>query len=241
MQPAGRGLDDDVDLALRSARKRGDVAADGDPLADPGAPSAPASIAARPGGRRSPAPAAGAARGRRTPATDTRDAAERPPVGATAASARQPTAAAATPAQRPAVRCVASGASAKPGGQSAQRREAPAEAELSARAAYGWRRPRSASIVAGPMPLIWSSSSTEERPPCSSRNAMMSAAVTGPMPSIVSSCSTVARAEADRRVGGPPAAAGLGPTVDRAGAARAGGHDDLLAVGELRREVDRVG
>ena len=62
---------------------------------------------------------------------------------------------------------------------------------------------------------------------------MMSSAVTGPMPSIVSSCSTVA---VPRLIGPSSAAA--------AGAAPAGsdpGRDDhLLAVGELRRQVDRV-
>ena len=61
----------------------------------------------------------------------------------------------------------------------------------------------------------------------------MSAAVTGPMPSIVSSCSTVARAEADRAVFGGRRR--REPTR-HPGRAR---HDDLLAVGEARGEVDR--
>ena len=115
-----------------------------------------------------------------------------------------------------------------PAASAGDRRQAPAQ---------GWSRSRSASIVAGPIPLIWSSSSIEERPPCSSRKAMMSPAVTGPMPSIVSSCSTVA---VPRLIG--PSAHRRRP---RRGARRRAvdpcRHHDLLAVGELRRQVDRVG
>ena len=64
----------------------------------------------------------------------------------------------------------------------------------------------------------------------------MSWAVTGPIPSIVSSCSTVA---VPRLIGpsgrrAPPAAA------VRAAGRRLRRDHDLLAVGEPRREVDRV-
>ena len=100
-------------------------------------------------------------------------------------------------------------------------------------APQGCRRARSASIVAGPMPEIWSSWSTEARPPCSSRNSTMSAAVTGPMPSIVSSCSTRGGAEADRAVLG---AAAPPRRRRRPGRVR---DDHLLAVGEPGGEVDR--
>ena len=74
------------------------------------------------------------------------------------------------------------------------------------------------------MPLIWSSWSIEERPPCWSRKSMMSCAVTGPMPSISSSCSTVA----------VPSETGPSPP------AAAAGDDHLLAVAEAGGEVDRV-
>ena len=61
---------------------------------------------------------------------------------------------------------------------------------------------------------------------------MIFCAVTGPMPSIPSSCSTVALP----RLIGP-----VRPPSRRAGGGRAGtGHDDLLAVAEPRRQVDRV-
>ena len=59
------------------------------------------------------------------------------------------------------------------------------------------------------------------------------AAVTGPMPSIVSSCSTVALP----RLIGPSSRAGAATAA--APARPALGHDDLLAVGEPRGEVDR--
>ena len=61
----------------------------------------------------------------------------------------------------------------------------------------------------------------------------MSPAVTGPMPSIVSSCSTDRAAEADRAFFGGRAAA------TRRARRRALGHEDLLAVGEPCRQVDR--
>ena len=96
-------------------------------------------------------------------------------------------------------------------------------------ARYGCSASRSASIVAGPMPLIWSSCSTEERPPCSSRKSTMFCAVTGPIPSILSSCSTVA---VPRLIGPSPAAAAPRRAPP--------GDDDLLAVRQPRREVDRV-
>ena len=93
----------------------------------------------------------------------------------------------------------ASGESASPAPPPAERREPPRSRP--ARRTQGWRRPRSASIVAGPMPLIWSSSSTEERPPCWSRKSMMSARSPGRSPR---SC-RAARAVAVPRLIGPSA------------------------------------
>jgi hypothetical protein len=45
------------------------------------------------------------------------------------------------------------------GGEAAERREPPAVDQ-------GWSRLRRASIVAGPIPLIWSSCSIDATPPC---------------------------------------------------------------------------
>src|SRR5262249_3450609 len=98
---------------------------------------------------------------------------------------------------RPAEGCVGAGANLgamgegqRQDGEHAQDQERCGTSTLHRR--QGWRRARSDSIGAGPMPLPWSGCSTEESPPCCSRNWTMSWAVTGPMPSIVSSCSTVA-------------------------------------------------
>ena len=90
-------------------------------------------------------------------------------------------------------------------------------------------------MVAGPMPSIWSSWSTDEMPPCSARKSTIFWAVTGPIPSIVSSSSTVAVPRLIGRVGGAGAAHGRGDPARAGGPA---GHDNLLAVGEPRREVE---
>ena len=47
------------------------------------------------------------------------------------------------------------------GGSGGRRQPPPPDSDL-----QGWSRSRRLSIVAGPMPLISSSCSTEERPPC---------------------------------------------------------------------------
>ena len=96
-----------------------------------------------------------------------------------------------------------------------------------------WSR-RSAS-VASPMPCTSSRSSTDVNGPCSARWSRIAWAVTGPMPGRVSSCSRVAVPRLMRApaAGGPPAAgpAGCGCAAD----------DDLLAVGEDARHVERGG
>ena len=91
-------------------------------------------------------------------------------------------------------------------------------------------------MVAGPMPSIWSSWSTDEMPPCWSRKSTMFWAVTGPIPSIVSSSSTVAVP----RLIGPSLASAAPPRPPATAAppAASAGHDDLLTVGEPRGEVD---
>ena len=101
---------------------------------------------------------------------------------------------------------------------------------------YGWRRSRSASIVAGPMPLIWSSSSIEERPPCSSR--ILEDVPRGHGPDALDRVELLERrrTEADRPV---RRRRGRGARPGRPGPLRR--DDDLLAIGELRRQVDRVG
>ena len=79
------------------------------------------------------------------------------------------------------------------------------------------------------------------KPPCCVRQAMIFCAVAGPTPSSVSSCSAVALF---RLTGGPLAApdAPALPAEGRGDRATARPHrdDDLLAVDDLRGEVDRV-
>ena len=83
---------------------------------------------------------------------------------AAAAARRAPRQAARAAKRRPAARRRA-GARRPPGRGASERKGAP----VGKRADYGVSPARSASIVAGPMPLISSSSSTDEKPPCSSR------------------------------------------------------------------------
>ena len=123
-------------------------------------------------------------------------------------------------------------ASATTAGDPEQDRQARAAAR--ARAPQGWRRARSDCIVAGPIPLTWSSWSTEARPPCWSRYSTIFCAVTGPIPSIVSSCSAVAVP----RLIGPSSALPRRRRPRRRPAPLRDHH--LLAVGEAGGEVDRL-
>ena len=104
--------------------------------------------------------------------------------------------------------------------------------------AQGWSRARRASIVAGPIPSIWSSWSTDEMPPCWSRNRRF---LGGHRPDPLDRVELLdGRApEADR----PPAAVyplepPLAPATD--GARGPGRHHDLLTVAEPGCEVDRL-
>ena len=86
------------------------------------------------------------------------------------------------------------------------------------------------------MPGIASSPSTDVNGPCSWRKATIFSAVTGPIPGSVSSCSTRRGAERDGRTGRGRAGAGCGRGAGRA----ARRDDDLLPVGDARRQVDRA-
>ncbi len=96
---------------------------------------------------------------------------------------------------------------------------------------------RSVARRTSPMPGISPSSSTEPKPPRSSRKSRIFCAVSGPMPLSVSSCSSVARVEVERlarrrRRTPRPSAAAAAP------ARHPLGHEHLAAVLELRRQVE---
>ena len=90
------------------------------------------------------------------------------------------------------------------------------------------------------MPGISPRSSIERKPPCCRRYSRILLAVAGPTPSRVSSCSAVAVLRLTGAGGGPPGSPAPAPPHRRGTSRAAARHDDLLAVGDLRRQVDRV-
>ena len=94
------------------------------------------------------------------------------------------------------------------------------------------------SRVTSPMPSTSSSSSTEVKPPCSSRQARIEAAVTGPTSGRVSSSVSVAVLRLTSVAGPPGGAPGVGAAAAAAPGRRRLPHDHLLAVDEDPGQVE---